>query len=182
MLPPRLSPDVRIRAVQEMLETTFVFLDFVRRLAAEYGLTTEQFEILFYLGTTLPRPLTFADLRERTYRQGPDLTRRVIGLETLGFVERRPLAADRRQAAIHLTRKGYAFLVQEMQGFCALVSDLAELHTEPEAEQMLDVMARIRRWSRDTHTDPTTRTRKKPMAQPFCTPFGNTPEAPARAA
>lgn len=55
-------------------------------------------------------PLTFGELRTLAALSGPTLTRAVDRLETLGLVERKPNADDRRSVFVSMTKRGRIFV------------------------------------------------------------------------
>lgn len=82
----------------------------VEAVAAEAGITGQQFNVLRILRGARPEGLPRCDIAKRTIERAPDLTRIVDRLVREGLVERMTSEADGRLSVARITRKGLAVL------------------------------------------------------------------------
>ncbi|MBA2740584.1 MAG: MarR family transcriptional regulator [Actinobacteria bacterium] len=75
-------------------------------LAAEHGLTINDYEVLLRLSHAPERKLRRVDLADQVVLTASGITRLLDGLESCGFVERAPCGADRRVVYAVLTDAG----------------------------------------------------------------------------
>jgi DNA-binding MarR family transcriptional regulator len=82
----------------------------VEAVAADVGITGQQFNVLRILRGARPAGLPRCDIAKRTIERAPDLTRIVDRLVREGLVERTTSEADARLSVARITRKGLAIL------------------------------------------------------------------------
>jgi len=82
----------------------------VEAVAAEAGITAQQYNVLRILRGTHPEGLPRCDIGRRTIERAPDLTRIVDRLAKEGLVERSRSEHDARLSVARITRKGLAVL------------------------------------------------------------------------
>jgi DNA-binding MarR family transcriptional regulator len=84
--------------------------DQAEAVAAEAGITGQQYNVLRILRGARPEGLPRCDIGKRTIERAPDLTRIVDRLAREGLVERARSEADARLSVARITRKGLAVL------------------------------------------------------------------------
>ena len=88
--------------------------NFVRRIieeaCTEFGITSQQYNILRILRGAYPEGQRCAEIRERMLDRAPDITRRLDSLEELGLVKRRRSTDDRRAVVSQITQRGLDLL------------------------------------------------------------------------
>jgi DNA-binding MarR family transcriptional regulator len=82
----------------------------VEAVAAEAGITGQQYNVLRILRGARPDGLPRCDIGKRTIERAPDLTRIVDRLAKEGLVERARSESDARLSVTRITRKGLAVL------------------------------------------------------------------------
>ena len=82
----------------------------VEAVAAEAGITGQQYNVLRILRGAHPAGLPRCDIGKRTIERAPDLTRIVDRLARQGLVERARSESDARLSVTRITRKGLAVL------------------------------------------------------------------------
>jgi len=115
------------------------FLSFSKRaLAAEAGLTPEQYETLLFLKvSTAASGLTVTELSERLQVRHHSVVSLVDKLENLGFVRRTHDVSDRRRVYVALTAAGSRVL-----------SKVAVLHRREmrvRSPEMIEALVRLRK-------------------------------------
>lgn len=88
--------------------------NFVRQIieeaCTEFGITSQQYNILRILRGSYPEGHRCAEIRERMLDRAPDITRRLDSLEELGLVKRRRSTDDRRAVVSQITQRGLDLL------------------------------------------------------------------------
>jgi DNA-binding MarR family transcriptional regulator len=113
-------------------------------LAAEYGITSRDYEVLLYLAQAPGCQLAMSALSESTMLTRSGITRLVDGLVQSGFVERVPCPSDARVSYAQLTDAGYD---QLREAGCAHVRSIQRLFLEhfapAEVEQLAALLSRL---------------------------------------
>lgn len=113
-------------------------------LAAEYTMTTRDYEVLLYLAQAEDRHLPMSALAERTMLTRSGITRLVDGLVEAGWIERVACSVDARVSYAQLTDVGYQKL---RDAGCAHVRSIQRLfleHFSPdEIEQLAQLLSRL---------------------------------------
>lgn len=105
-------------------------------ICGEFGLTSQQYNILRILRGVHPEGHRCAGIRERMLDRSPDITRRLDTLENLGFVKRRRSTEDRRAVLTYITEKGLAVL-EDIEPFMESVDKkLSDRLTVKEAKEL----------------------------------------------
>lgn len=120
----------------------------IDEVCADFGITSQQYNILRILRGVHPEGHRCAEIRERMLNRAPDITRRLDSLEELGLVKRRRSADDRRAVVSQITQRGLDLLTEMDVSFdqvdakigerlslkdCRELSALCEkLYSEPE--------------------------------------------------
>jgi len=76
----------------------------------EYGLTSQQFNILRILRGQHPNIASIGLLKDRMLEKIPDVSRLVDRLVNKGFIDRKPCKDDRRKVEVTITKKGLKLL------------------------------------------------------------------------
>ncbi len=79
-------------------------------ICSDFGLTSQQYNILRILRGVHPDGHRCAGIRERMLDRSPDITRRLDTLESLGLVRRRRSSEDRRAVITYITDEGLKVL------------------------------------------------------------------------
>jgi DNA-binding MarR family transcriptional regulator len=113
-------------------------------LVAEHGLTTRDYEVLFYLAQAEGRRLAMSALSERTMLTRSGITRLVDGLVGSGLIERHACANDARVSYAQLTDVGYETLRKASRSHVAGVRRLfVELYSDEELETLAELLGRL---------------------------------------
>lgn len=99
---------------QEVTLNLILASNFVRQMVdeicAEFGITSQQYNILRILRGAHPDGYRCAEIRERMLDRAPDITRRLDALEEMGLVKRRRSSEDRRAVVSQITQRGLDLL------------------------------------------------------------------------
>jgi DNA-binding MarR family transcriptional regulator len=113
-------------------------------LVAEHGLTTRDYEVLFYLAQAEGRRLAMSAISERTMLTRSGITRLVDGLVGSGLIERHACANDARVSYAQLTDVGYETLRKASRSHVAGVRRLfVELYSDEELETLAELLGRL---------------------------------------
>ena len=113
-------------------------------LVAEHGLTTRDYEVLFYLAQAEGRRLAMSAISERTMLTRSGITRLVDGLVGNGLIERHACSNDARVSYAQLTDVGYAALRKASRSHVAGVRRLfVELYSDEELETLAELLGRL---------------------------------------
>ena len=113
-------------------------------LVAEHGLTTRDYEVLFYLAQAEGHRLAMSALSERTMLTRSGITRLVDGLVGSGLIERHACANDARVSYAQLTDVGYETLRKASRSHVAGVRRLfVELYSDEELETLAELLGRL---------------------------------------
>jgi DNA-binding MarR family transcriptional regulator len=113
-------------------------------LVAEHGLTTRDYEVLFYLAQAEGRRLAMSALSERTMLTRSGITRLVDGLVGSGLIERHACANDARVSYAQLTDVGYETLRKASRSHVAGVRRLfVERFSDEELETLAELLGRL---------------------------------------
>jgi DNA-binding MarR family transcriptional regulator len=112
-------------------------------VAAEAGITGQQFNVLRILRGARPGGLPRCDIGKRTIERAPDLTRIVDRLAREGLVERARSESDARLSVARITRKGLAVLERIDPGIQALHRAVAARIGERDARTLTRICERL---------------------------------------
>jgi DNA-binding MarR family transcriptional regulator len=113
-------------------------------LVAEHGLTTRDYEVLFYLAQAEGHRLAMSALSERTMLTRSGITRLVDGLVGNGLIERHACSNDARVSYAQLTDVGYAALRRASRSHVAGVRRLfVERFSDEELETLAELLGRL---------------------------------------
>jgi len=113
-------------------------------LVAEHGLTTRDYEVLFYLAQAEGRRLAMSAISERTMLTRSGITRLVDGLVGNGLIERHACSNDARVSYAQLTDVGYAALRRASRSHVAGVRRLfVERFSDEELETLAELLGRL---------------------------------------
>ncbi|MCB0710904.1 MAG: MarR family transcriptional regulator [Ignavibacteriae bacterium] len=79
-------------------------------VCVEFGITSQQYNILRILRGAYPDGYRCAEIRERMLDHAPDITRRLDTLQEMGLVKRRRSSEDRRAVVSSITSRGLTLL------------------------------------------------------------------------
>ena len=126
-----------------MREVLLTYRAFLRRMAAETGVSGAQFELLRQLALVGGRS-TSAELARELGVDPAAVTRLVAALQEQGLVEREDDARDRRRRPVQLTDTGREFMVR-LHGELHAREDALEVGLDPAAvESAAEVLQTIR--------------------------------------
>ncbi|OIQ29082.1 MAG: MarR family transcriptional regulator [Bacteroidetes bacterium MedPE-SWsnd-G2] len=105
-----------------------------------FGISNQQFNILRILRGA-KEPLKVQEIKTRMIDRAPNATRLMDKLKAKQLIDRKPCPGDRRVVYIEITNMGLELLdeISEKMNF-----DLLENLTENEAEQLSDLLDKIR--------------------------------------
>src|ERR1700733_2749637 len=113
-------------------------------LVAEHGLTTRDYEVLFYLAQADGRHLPMSALSERTMLTRSGITRLIDGLVSSGLIERHACKNDARVSYAQLTDVGYEKLRRASRSHVAGVRrQFVELFSDEELETLAELLGRL---------------------------------------
>jgi DNA-binding MarR family transcriptional regulator len=113
-------------------------------LAAEHGLTMNDYEVLLRLAHAPDRRLRRVDLAEEVFLTPSGITRLLAGLEHSGWVERVSCASDARVNYAQLTEEGLEKLRAAAKSHVGSIRILfSERFTQSELEALRDLLQRL---------------------------------------
>jgi DNA-binding MarR family transcriptional regulator len=130
-------------AVMALLLASARLREQVEVVAAEGGITGQQYNVLRILRGARPAGLPRCDIGKRTIERAPDLTRIVDRLAREGLVERVRSEADARLSVARITRKGLAVLERVDPGIQALHRVVAARIGERDARTLIRICERL---------------------------------------
>lgn len=114
------------------------------QLAADHGLTINDYEVLLHLARAPDRRLRRVDLAERVLLTASGITRLLDGLEAAGLVERAACTADRRVVYAVLTDAGLAKLREASTSHLAQIDALfGERFDDGSLERLTELLGRL---------------------------------------
>jgi len=127
----------------------------------DMGLTAARGRVLLFLAKREPEGATQTDVTDYLRVENPTAVRILDGLETLGYIRRRPSETDRRAKVIELTDTGrpvaQEVIRESRRIYRGLLDDIAIADIEA-AQRVLDgilentvTMGRTRRWAHAEH-------------------------------
>lgn len=133
-------PNNKVKATLNILYTANWISSHQNAFFKPYGISPQQFNILRILRGA-QKPLKVQTIKERMVERSPNATRLMDKLYSKGFISREHCPDDRRVVYIEITKKGLNQLnIISKQ----LKDDLLENLTEKEAEQLSDLLDKIR--------------------------------------
>jgi DNA-binding MarR family transcriptional regulator len=112
--------------VERIMRISRAFEREAEALCSEYGLTFWGFNVLAALRNAgTPYQLTPTELYRTGMVTSGGMTKRLIGLESEGLVDRAPAEEDRRSVYVRLTRKGKRLVEAILPDYLALESEIA---------------------------------------------------------
>jgi len=133
-------PNNKVKATLNILYTANWISSHQNAFFKPYGISPQQFNILRILKGA-QKPLKVQTIKERMVERSPNATRLMDKLYAKGFISRGHCPEDRRVVYIEITKKGLDQLKIISQ---QLKEDLLENLTEIEAEQLSDLLDKIR--------------------------------------
>ena len=133
-------PNNKVKATLNILYTANWISSHQNTFFKPYGISPQQFNILRILKGA-QKPLKVQTIKERMVERSPNATRLMDKLYAKGFISREHCPDDRRVVYIEITKKGLDQLKIISQ---QLKDDLLENLTEKEAEQLSDLLDKIR--------------------------------------
>ena len=113
-------------------------------LAAEHGITTRDFQVLFWLSQSPEGQLPMSALAERTMLTRSGITRLVDGLVEAGLIERVACIRDARISYAQLTPSGDDLLRRAAATHVARVNELfGERFSFDELENLAELLGRL---------------------------------------
>ena len=133
-------PNNKIKATLNILYTANWISSYQNAFFKPYGISPQQFNILRILKGA-QKPLKVQTIKERMVERSPNATRLMDKLLAKGFISREHCPDDRRVVYIEISKKGLALLKEISK---QLKDDLLENLTEKEAEQLSELLDKIR--------------------------------------
>jgi len=115
----------------------------LEELFKRFDLTQQQYNVLRILRGKHPECTSCGAIKEVMLDKNPDLTRLCDRLLNKGLVDRFVNEDNRRQVNVGITQKGLK-LLDEIEPFIKANSRIAENLTEEEAEQLSDLLDKLR--------------------------------------
>ena len=116
----------------------------IETIALRGGISLQQYNVLRILRGARG-PLPTMEIAERLVEPAPGITRFVNSLEEMGLIRREQWAGDRRQVLCQITPAGLKLLERLDPEIDAFDSQAMGNLTEPEIEQLLDLLSEVRR-------------------------------------
>ncbi|SCA54839.1 Transcriptional regulator, MarR family [Candidatus Terasakiella magnetica] len=110
----------------------------------EYDLTVSEWRAMAVLGNS-DDPLSAGEIVTRSSIDKVKVSRAISGLTQKGYLERKVDEGDRRKVALQLTRNGYYVFDELVAKVQDLESQLLEGFDAGEKDQLLSLMARVRK-------------------------------------
>jgi DNA-binding MarR family transcriptional regulator len=115
----------------------------IKKLADEYGITPQQYNVLRILRGQHPEFTTVSVIRDRLIDKMSDTSRIVDRLTEKKLVDKHPCKHDRRLVDIRINHNGLALLAK-MEDFEQKVTEMYYNLTEEEAQQLNTLLDKIR--------------------------------------
>ena len=122
-------------AMNLILASNFV-RQMVEEACSEFGITSQQYNILRILRGSSPEGYRCAEIRERMLDRSPDITRRLDTLVEMGLVRRRRSSEDRRAVLSYITPKGLSLLAELEPYIEAMDERIAERLSQRECRDL----------------------------------------------
>jgi DNA-binding MarR family transcriptional regulator len=118
-------------------------MNFQAKLFSEFGITSNQYNILRILRGQYPKPATVNLLKERMLDKMSDASRLVERLRAKGFVKRNLSDEDRRRVDVMITEKGLNLLA-EIDKFDSKVDSVFKKLTAKEVQTLNELLDKVR--------------------------------------
>jgi DNA-binding MarR family transcriptional regulator len=115
----------------------------IDNLMGEYGISTEQYNILRILRGVYPNAHSCGEVSRRMIDRSPDITRRIDTMEAAGLVSRSKSDEDKRIVMIMITEKGRDLLKQIDPVLEELEANIGKRFSAEECEQFTDMCSRF---------------------------------------
>jgi len=115
----------------------------IDNLMGEYGISTEQYNILRILRGVYPNAHSCGEVSKRMIDRSPDITRRIDSMEAAGLVSRGKSEEDKRIVMILITEKGRDLLKQIDPVLEGLEANIGKRFSAEECEQFTDMCSRF---------------------------------------
>ena len=115
----------------------------IDNLMSEYGISTEQYNILRILRGVFPNAHSCGEVSKRMIDRSPDITRRIDSMEAAGLVSRSKSEEDKRIVMIMITEKGRDLLKQIDPRLEELEATIGTRFSAEECEQFTDMCSRF---------------------------------------
>ena len=115
------------------------------RLLAEHGLPLSSFEAMIRIAHSESSEISISDLAERVGLSPSRVSRLVIELEGLGFVERKKSETDSRSTRAAMTEKGFLKLHEVAPAYLSIIKTAFLDHLEnKDIEQLAQTWEKLR--------------------------------------
>jgi DNA-binding MarR family transcriptional regulator len=122
--------------------THFWLSDKYTAMFLEYGLSTQQSNVLGSVLFFHPKPLTLTELKSMMLEKNSDVSRIVSRLINKGYLEKKSNAENKRKIEITITEKGI-HLMEQIRSQKLFKKFTSRLSTS-EAQQLVDLLAKLR--------------------------------------
>lgn len=134
--------DEKHKATISVIYTSGLLANFHQDFFSQYGITTQQYNVLRILRGQFPNPSKISLIRERMLDKMSDASRMVERLRKGGYVQRIVSPADRRAVDVLITQKGLDVLTAIEKNEKQLFKPIAHF-TEAEAKQLSQLMEKM---------------------------------------
>ena len=115
----------------------------IDNLMGEFGISTEQYNILRILRGVYPNAHTCGEVSKRMIDRSPDITRRIDSMESAGLVSRNKSEEDKRIVMVTITEKGRELLGKIDPRVEELESTIGKRFSAEECEHFSDMCSRF---------------------------------------
>ncbi|KAA2242902.1 MarR family transcriptional regulator [Chitinophaga agrisoli] len=133
------------KAVVNLIFTSNWLRDAQADFFKEYEILPQHFNALRIIKGRHPKPVSAGEIKEVLLDKASDVTRLLDKLVKLGHVNRRLCDQNRRKMDITLTPKGLQLLEDLEPHMNAFFGDLADRLNEEEAQQLSDLLDKLRK-------------------------------------
>lgn len=132
------------KAMVNILYTANWIIDAEMPIFKVYGIQPQHFNVLKIVKGKHPEPASPSQILAVMLDKGRDLTRLVDKLVKLEMLRRETCPTNRRKVDIYITEKGIALTHKMENEIDVLFAQLGNRITEPEAEQLSNLIDKIR--------------------------------------
>ena len=118
---------------------------YLENYIGKYGQDQTRINILFLLITNGGQ-MTPTNISKRVYRSKHAITRAIDILEDSGYVERKPLAGDRRSINVRITQNGLEFVTQILPDLQRASSVATSCMSKEQVEELGNLSRKLRKW------------------------------------
>jgi len=139
---PELDPSAT-EAFLHLLRTSNDLAEVFDAVHASHNISQGRFMVLMLLNRDPDRPVSPADLADRSNVTRATMTGLIDTLERDGYVKREHVTDDRRMMLVRLTGEGRAFLERILPGYFRRIAAVMSQLTEPERKTLVSLMAKV---------------------------------------